>query len=577
MIAGRNRLRWHEDEDDSAPETAGLHCWPGLAEGVTDEPRQHLVGVLSDTDADAFLSRFLTKEGEVLLTEDVRRHVIDVSSGLPLFLDLAIDRAVDLYVRGEEVRVESFARTHEGVVRRLLRDLDGEARSLLRHAALLPAWDVEILGEFARSASGPIRRSFVRRAFVHHEPGSALPYRIHAIVRDSVIGDTAVDDWDAQDWVAARRRAAEILCSRISASTDAHEEGALIRAAIDVCSPLTDDQEWLRLAVFRFRSLSELATALPPPPGGRRTYTGLLHRVLQCYTAPQGKVHLALRTLAESETLPPDLERAAWRHYAYRVRGQGDYEAALAIFRDLSERFDVQRDLHTHQIGLTLVSMGRLADAWEAVAGIPEERRVGVEASIMRWHGKLGEAISLYERRGEHLRRIGDKRVLGQSARLEHFCRALIDRGATSSAGTLRKAADGTGNSSAIVAAIAAQIVAVAGDGPGVVQLFSEANDIVASQGLGLEPRRYMALAFHHAVICDATGLEATLGFLQDDSFEGAVPLYRRVVEFWLDGLAGTRSAGSRYIQWSEDEDCVRQRWLAIVDQRRFLLGLSSA
>lgn len=86
-----------------------------------------------------------------------------------------------------------------------------------------------------------------------------------------------------------------------------------------------------------------------------------------------------------------------------------------------------------------------------------------------------------------------------------------------------------------------------------------------------------MALAFHHAVICDATGLEATLGFLQDDSFEGAVPLYRRVGEFWLDGLAGTRSAGSRYIQWSEDEDCVRQRWLAIVDQRRFLLGLSSA
>ncbi len=575
VVTGRNRLRWDEEHDDHAPETVGGDCWPGLIEGATEEPRQHLVGELSEVDVAAFLSSFITQDDRPLLSKRVQRRIIAASGGLPLALDLAVDRAIDLHLRGAPIEVDSFARSREGVVRNVVRDLDEGNRKLLRVGALLPNWDVELLRDSTGIPGGRIKLGFLHRAFVHKDSPSALPYRVHDIIRASILAeDVSMGEWDREDWRIVAEHAMEALHERIDASTDPYEEAALLRTALEVCSRSGTEADWLRLAAFRFRSLRELAVTLPPPladaPGA---YGTKLHRLIGCYALPRHERHRALRVLAESGDLHPTLEIAAWRHYAYRMRSRGDGSEALSVFIDLSERFEQQRDLHTHQVALTLISMGRLADAWEHGSSVSKERRTAIAAAILWRHGRVGEAVSLLRQRVEQLRADGDKRVSGEQERLEAFFRGLLHPGAAVLADRCRREAEEMGNPSATVAAISAQMTARAGDQDAIERLLVEADRIVEAEDLP-GTMRFVALGFHHAVRTDETGLREVEGRLSELKSGGRVDIYRRLVQFWLDDLAGGQSKRAPAFQWCEEEENVRGRWVALVRARRSLLGL---
>lgn len=64
VITGRNRLDWTDIGVGAELDFAGAQFWPGLHYDNSIEPRRHLVGYLSESDADHFLRAALTRNGE---------------------------------------------------------------------------------------------------------------------------------------------------------------------------------------------------------------------------------------------------------------------------------------------------------------------------------------------------------------------------------------------------------------------------------------------------------------------------------------------------------------------------------
>ncbi|MFE3321993.1 phosphotransferase family protein [Nocardia sp. NPDC059195] len=61
IITGRNRLQWDDETLEGQLDWAGRHRWPQLAPTAVGEPRQHLVGYLSDDDREQYLATRLSR------------------------------------------------------------------------------------------------------------------------------------------------------------------------------------------------------------------------------------------------------------------------------------------------------------------------------------------------------------------------------------------------------------------------------------------------------------------------------------------------------------------------------------
>lgn len=84
VITGRNRIDWADSGAGGELDFAGPECWPHLHfSNDTAEPRQHLVGYLSDSDADSYLREALVRDGEPAMSAEIRERVISGGQGLP--------------------------------------------------------------------------------------------------------------------------------------------------------------------------------------------------------------------------------------------------------------------------------------------------------------------------------------------------------------------------------------------------------------------------------------------------------------------------------------------------------------
>ena len=82
VITGRNRLDWADPVRATELDFAGAGRWPHLDAGhASGEPRQHLVGYLSATDADAYLVTALTQDGHPAISKQIRDRVVAASAG----------------------------------------------------------------------------------------------------------------------------------------------------------------------------------------------------------------------------------------------------------------------------------------------------------------------------------------------------------------------------------------------------------------------------------------------------------------------------------------------------------------
>lgn len=241
VITGRNRLRWDGEDHDDELDWVGTHHWPLLGPGAREDPRQHRVGFLSDHDCQDYLRRRLTVDGAPLMGEAVRARIVERSQGLPLYLDLAVMRYLELYHRiGHAPDVEEFNYDFPALVSRTFRDLTGPERQVLRAVSLLDSFSVDLAAAGAGSEfDAPVLR-LVERPFIENDPSALWPYRLHNLVRSAVqeADSTSEDGWSEADW----RRAAQRLHEALGREYDTH------RADGDRTRLLASLRQGLRLA-----------------------------------------------------------------------------------------------------------------------------------------------------------------------------------------------------------------------------------------------------------------------------------------------------------------------------------------
>jgi hypothetical protein len=116
----------------------------------------------------------------------VRERILDAAHGLPLYLDLAASHFVGIIGSGSPVSPDDFGDPFPALVARMMNDLDGNQRAVLRGVSLIGSFDREL----ARAAGGAVTdgavASLLNRSFVIDDPGKVLRYSLHPTLREAL-------------------------------------------------------------------------------------------------------------------------------------------------------------------------------------------------------------------------------------------------------------------------------------------------------------------------------------------------------------------------------------------------------
>src|SRR5437868_1313072 len=222
VITGRDRIDWADVDPGGELDFTGQECWPYLHfSNTTVEPRQHLVGYMSDSDADSYLREALTQDDEPAIPSEVRARIIAGGQGLPLYLDLSVSHFVELLARGKQPSVEDFGGSFTAVATRSIRDLSQQERDLVRTAALIDRIDARLMRAGQPSLSDGWVARFLRRPFLTYDDSYEFPYTLHAALRQAIreADRELPDGWSEQDRSMVATRLLRWLGNQLEAST----------------------------------------------------------------------------------------------------------------------------------------------------------------------------------------------------------------------------------------------------------------------------------------------------------------------------------------------------------------------
>jgi hypothetical protein len=164
VITGHNALDWTEASVAPLLPEASAATWPGLVPGTAAEPRQHLVGNLSDHDSRHVLERARHQVG-VDLTDELIDDIVKDSGGLPLYLELAITVARQAHAAGRAVSASAVSGSLGALVARVLKGIPADEGRALQAASLVPRFDIKSTGDAAGVDYGAVDRA-TRRPMV---------------------------------------------------------------------------------------------------------------------------------------------------------------------------------------------------------------------------------------------------------------------------------------------------------------------------------------------------------------------------------------------------------------------------
>jgi hypothetical protein len=345
VLTGRNILTWYDETRVELP-FRGAAVWPNLVPGVQEEPRQHLVGNLSNSDTRRLILR-ARAQLNLPMSDEVVEELAVASAGLPQYLELARQVSISVKDAGNQrqVLVSDVTGSLRSLVQRVLDDIPADEQRAIRAACLFREFDTDLMAAAASVDHGVAERAAVR-PMIDQYSDERFPFRMHDAVREAVrrVDHQVVGGWSEPDWEAAATRAA-ITARRIHDRAKAADDSYEVMQAIGVAITLACDQnvslerptsgnylDWLTKAILFAPSIQGLMSHVPAVS---RTEYG--RHVLQFIAAKSTETLVAerlsyLREIFESEH---PLRLAAGRHLGYALKSLYRWNDALAVFEEL--------------------------------------------------------------------------------------------------------------------------------------------------------------------------------------------------------------------------------------------------
>lgn len=407
-ITGRNKLTWNQQE---CGQLWGYHptVWVSLSATVGHEPRQHMVGYLSDKDSTAIFTHFRRSE-KLPFTDSLIREMVESVKGLPIHIDALASTARERVQAGDRnLSLDKLGRNLPDVLNRLLDDLpDSQARAF-RAACLTSSFDSDLVSQVANVDEADVLR-LCRRAIVEKSSDALAPYRIHDALRDIMVwpGADATYSWTPNDWKRAAERGISVALARFEEShtfADSADTGAIrsmtrnLALAINLCIRWSVYDDRIRECIKRGPSLENVYPLLDSPPSKfTNPHVGDLYDYIRARTAVSFSEAESIFARLYSSASPFGPDAGLW--IAYRMRIQGRIEEALEIFAGLRKRGTGPQNLYLHQYITTLVFGRRFLDA-ENELNVNPPKHPEVISSLIRKDCGLIDAgtIAMYDGR----------------------------------------------------------------------------------------------------------------------------------------------------------------------------------
>ncbi|WP_328380614.1 ATP/GTP-binding protein (plasmid) [Streptomyces sp. NBC_00440] len=598
VISGRNRLQWGDPALHGQLDWTGPSAWPGLDVPLQAVPhprtavpggRQHLIGDLSAEDCDAHLARRLVKDGQPLISPAIRTVIAARSHGLPLHLDLAVSRFLEIRRTGRTPVPDDFDHTFPGLLARVLSDLSPEERHVLRSVSLLDAFDLDLATRAAGYTHQAPARRLIDRPLITDNPYALWPHHLHAAIRTAVHDDDHSEDrWAPAEWHQAAARALDALGDQWRNTVSLGPSRMLLVACLRQGLRLARDHRltdpgWLTDAAFAYTSdsvwepLAPPAPATPSGPGGSDpgldTPADALAELLTAIARRQ-REHRArtierLTAVLDAGLLPAELTEMA---LYYRAKANKDLDRTAAARAGMQQVADADGRL-APQARRGLANLARLSgDFPTAMAAVPtlgwKGRHHRVLGDIHWPHGNIEQAVTAFEAaraEAEQHDAVGERAMTQvRLALVTSFADPARADDELALAHQLLDGLDQRANT------LLAQIAALIKDAGTDCSLVDRAHALQAEATTAGLPylNRYLelGLALHHAVLGATDDLAATIGRLHEVTSAGDFGFFTDIAYFMAD--LPLPDSGSQ-VRWLDSEQATRGRWRELVTARR--------
>ncbi|MEW1551838.1 tetratricopeptide repeat protein [Streptomyces tsukubensis] len=590
VISGRSRLAWADPALHGQLDWTGPTAWPGLTPGTGAGGRQYLIGDLSPEDCDGYLARRLVQDGEPLIGANIRDRISARSHGLPLHLDLAVARFLEIR-RTRTPEPADFDCAFPALIARTLSDLTPEERHVLRSVSLLDAFDIGLATRAAGLDRQAPARQLTQRPLITEDPYALWPYHLHGAIRTALRDDRTEDHWTADDWHRAAGRALAALGEQWTTTSTTAPSRMLLVACLrqglrlardhrltdlgwltDAAHAYTDDSVWEPLAPPGLPGpggqpgletpadvLAELLTAVARRQHEHRSRTadrltavldtGLLDGDLTTLALYyRAKAHKDLGRTQESRTGMQHVADAGGRLAPKARRGlanldriSGDFPAALAAVPTLGwkgRHHRVAGDIHWPH-----GDIDQAIAAFEAARAEAEQHNAPGERAIVQVRLALVTAFADPDRAGDELD-------------LAHQLLAPLDQRATT-----------------LLAHIAALVKDAGDTGSDVPGRAHRLRREITDAGLPWLIRFLeIALAFHHAVRDEHQDLADLIDRLHTLTTGGDFAYFTDIAA----AMGNLPHPPRPTVRWLDGHIPVRERWHALVTHRRDRLNASS-
>ncbi|MFJ2419952.1 ATP/GTP-binding protein [Streptomyces brevispora] len=587
ILAGRSRLQWADPALHGQLDWTGPIAWPGLGSTRTvpaprtgEHPgRQHLIGDLSPEDCETHLARRLTVEGRPLIDAGIRAAITARSHGLPLHLDLAVSRFLEIRRTGRTPVASDFDCSFPALLARTLSDLTAEERHLLRSVSLLDAWDLDLATRAAGLTQQAPARRLTERPLISENVYGLWPYHLHRAIRTAVREDTHSEDrWTDTDWHQAATRALAALGEQWTAATALGPSRLILVACLRQGLRLARDHRladlaWLTDAAYAYTddSVWEPLTLPADTTGAPDTPADALAELLTTITRRQHEHRQRtverLSEVLDSGLLPPELNEMA---LYYRAKAYKDLDQGAAARAGMRQVADTDGRL-APKARRGLANLARLAgDFPTALAAVPALGWKGRHHRVLgdiRWsEADTDLAVAAFEAGRTEAEQHG---AAGERAMMQVRLALAVSFADPARAGDelalAHQLLEGLDQRSNTLLALVVALIKDAGI-PGVTDRAQGLHAEIEAAGLPFLHRFVeLALAFHHAVRGEDQALAAAIDRLRTLTDAGDFAYFTDIAHF----MAALPLPGPSTTRWTTSEDHVRSSWRGLVQARQ--------